>query len=187
MNAIYVSQNTAPVIADQNFTVAENSAAGTEVGTVVATDPESDELTFSILSGNTDDAFALNSTSGLLTVNYSAALDYETTTNFVLSVQVSDGNLTSDASITIYIDNVNGIASNITSEIIKVYPNPVSDKLYINIPKDYFVEIYSIIGEKLLTTNEKQVDLEHLDSGIYFTLIKNSTGENVKSIKILKK
>ena len=44
--------NAAPTMADQNFAIAENSAVGTQVGTVVASDGDGDGFTFAIAGGN---------------------------------------------------------------------------------------------------------------------------------------
>jgi len=61
--------NEVPVIANQTFSIAENSANGTSVGTVVASDPDAGQtLTYSILSGNTSGAFALNASTGVFDV-----------------------------------------------------------------------------------------------------------------------
>ena len=61
--------NHAPSISPQTFSIAENSANSTVIGTVVATDPDiGDTLTYSILSGNRDGAFAIDAASGVLTV-----------------------------------------------------------------------------------------------------------------------
>ncbi|NVO20116.1 MAG: T9SS type A sorting domain-containing protein, partial [Bacteroidetes bacterium] len=103
--------NEAPVIANQTFTVAENSVNGTSVGTVVASDPDAGQiLTYSIFSGNTSGAFAINTTTGVLTVANSAVLDFETNPTFTLVVKVQDNGtvaLTSQATITINLTNVN--------------------------------------------------------------------------------
>ena len=186
VNAIYV-ENLAPVINNQEFTIAENSNSGTEVGTVEASDPDNDDLTFSILSGNTDDAFAINTSTGLLTVNNSDALDYETTPSFDLSVEVSDGSLASNATITINIEDATGFSPIACNFDIKIYPNPVISNINIDAPDNYSFEIYSIIGERIISNKEKQVDVSHLDAGIYFVVIKNEIGNTVKSEKVIKK
>ena len=98
--------NNAPVIAAQSFTIDENSAAGTVVGQLEASDVDGDELTYAILSGNSDNAFAL-STSGELSVETVSALDYETTLSFSLEVEVSDGNGGSaQATVTVSLANL---------------------------------------------------------------------------------
>ena len=83
--------NLAPQAADQAFTLAKDSPSGTVVGTVIAADEEQDPLTFSITSGNTDNAFAINATTGQITVNTSTALEAETDNTLVLVVTISDG------------------------------------------------------------------------------------------------
>ncbi|MBC6400201.1 MAG: cadherin domain-containing protein [Ekhidna sp.] len=91
--------NTAPTIAAQTFSVAENAVTGTAVGTIKAADTDKDKLTFSIASGNTGDAFALNASTGALTT--AGALDFEMTESYTLKVGVSDGKLKASATITV--------------------------------------------------------------------------------------
>ncbi|UZR98500.1 cadherin domain-containing protein [Chondrinema litorale] len=99
--------NLAPEVTDQNFTINENSANGTPVGTIQATDQEEETLNFSITNGNTDDAFLLNATSGELTVNNTEALDFESNASFTLTINVSDKENTTTVTVTITITDVN--------------------------------------------------------------------------------
>ncbi|RLS40497.1 MAG: hypothetical protein DWH81_07130, partial [Planctomycetota bacterium] len=84
--------NTAPVLNNQTLpSLLENSANGTVVGTVVASDADPNQtLIYSIVNGNTGNAFAINPTTGQITVNYRLAVDYETNPVFQLTVQVTD-------------------------------------------------------------------------------------------------
>jgi len=103
--------NGLPIIKDQSISVSENTNSGTAFGSVVATDPDADQtLTYSILSGNTNDAFVINTSIGSLTVANSSALNFETTPSFALVIKVQDngtGTLSSQAKITINILDVN--------------------------------------------------------------------------------
>jgi hypothetical protein len=103
--------NEAPVIVDQTFTVPENSVSGTLIGNIVATDEDAMQAkTFSIVSGNTNNAFTINSTSGALTVASSSALNFETLPSFSLRIKVQDngsGSLSSQANITVLLTDVN--------------------------------------------------------------------------------
>ncbi len=91
-----------PVLPPATFTVPENSPAGTVVGTVAGTDPDGDALRYSIVGGNTDDAFTIHPTTGRITVADPGALDYEETRAFTLTVKVKDPDGNSDtATITI--------------------------------------------------------------------------------------
>lgn len=65
-------------VAPDRFTVAENSVAGTAVGTVLPrVDHAGAPLTFSISAGNTGNALAIDASGGSLTVNSAAAIDFE--------------------------------------------------------------------------------------------------------------
>ncbi len=72
--------------------VAENSAAGTNVGAAVtATDPEGDALTYT-LTGADASKFDIGAATGQITVAAGTALDYESgTTSYSVTVNVSDG------------------------------------------------------------------------------------------------
>ncbi len=95
--------NEAPVGSAQARSIAENAAADTTVGTpVTATDPDDDTLTYSLTSNE----FAINSSSGQLTVKSGADLDYETTTSYSLTVTASDGTLTTDFTVTVTVTDV---------------------------------------------------------------------------------
>jgi hypothetical protein len=104
--------NTPPVIGDQVFSVNENSPWGTLVGSIAANDADSDRLTYSITEGNTDNAFAIDTETGDITVNDSRPLDYETETVHVFIVQVWDGRADDTAMVTININDVNEDAPN---------------------------------------------------------------------------
>ncbi len=102
--------NEAPSILNgQSFNINENSANNTTVGTVLASDPDSnDTVTFSITGGNTGNTFSINPNSGLIRVANSSALNFETTTSFDLQITATDaGSLTSSKTVTINVDNVN--------------------------------------------------------------------------------
>ncbi|MDQ1363919.1 MAG: nitrite reductase (NO-forming) / hydroxylamine reductase [Pseudomonadota bacterium] len=102
-----VFENLPPVVNNQSFSINENSANGTLVGTVIASDPNGGTLSYSITAGNTSSAFAINTSTGALTVANSAALDYETITQFSLTVRVADsGGLSDTATITVSLINV---------------------------------------------------------------------------------
>lgn len=95
--------NNAPSISDASFTIAENTSNGSYVGTVSASDPDGDALVYNIDGGNTNNAFSIDN-GGNIYVNNSAALDYETRTNFSLTVSVTDPRtLSASATVTIYL------------------------------------------------------------------------------------
>ncbi|MEM6402876.1 MAG: cadherin domain-containing protein, partial [Cyanobacteria bacterium P01_D01_bin.116] len=105
--------NEAPTADDGTFTVDENSTSGTEVGIITATDPENEALNFAITSGNLDPdndsnlAFAIDSSTGTITVNDKDDLDFEVTPTFNLEVLATDPrSLTNTANITVNLNDV---------------------------------------------------------------------------------
>ncbi|MGI9275750.1 MAG: VCBS domain-containing protein [Endozoicomonas sp.] len=99
--------NEAPVLAAQTLSVSENSADNTPVGTVSATDQDADTtLTYS-LTDNADGRFAINSSTGEITVADGSLLDYESNNSHSITVQASDGDLTHERNYAINITNVN--------------------------------------------------------------------------------
>lgn len=108
----------APVIGDASFTILENSANGASVGFISASDANQDQLTYTILSGNTGNAFSLDSETGELMVSNSSALDFESNPLFSLEVQASDGSLTDTGFIVINLRDINEeIEGNVFSEV----------------------------------------------------------------------
>lgn len=104
-----LTPNTAPVVNDQAFTVLENSAALTDVGTVEAADAEDDDLTYRLTEadGETEsDQFNIDD-DGNITVALGADMDLdpEEDTDVDLMVFVSDGEAETSADVTITIEN----------------------------------------------------------------------------------
>ncbi|MEQ9302781.1 MAG: cadherin domain-containing protein, partial [Marinoscillum sp.] len=102
-----IEVNEAHWVADKSFDVKENTLAGTVIGSVESSDPEGDDLTFSITSGNELGAFQIDANTGELSVADESILDFESNPTFELSVEVSDGGLTDEATITINLSDIN--------------------------------------------------------------------------------
>ncbi len=100
--------NEAPVIADSTDTtlsIAENTAAGVNIGgTLSATDPDDGDTLEYTLGGTDASSFGIGSTTGQLRT--SAALDYERKTSYSVIITVSDGTLTDTISVTISVTDV---------------------------------------------------------------------------------
>ncbi len=114
VNGTGTPNNPPSIPAGQTLSVDENSATSTIVGTVIATDPDStapdNTLTYSIVSGNTNNAFSIDPATGQISVNNSSGLNFESQSQFTLRVQVSDGgdpSLSATSDVTINVTNVN--------------------------------------------------------------------------------
>ncbi len=100
-------ENQAPVVNNQTFTVPENSANGTLVGTISASDPDAGQTLSYSLSGTS--AFSVESTGGKLRVADENQLDYETNKSFSFTVTVTDNGtstLSDNATITVNLTDV---------------------------------------------------------------------------------
>ena len=97
--------NEAPVADDATFSVDENSAVGTVVGTVTSSDVDGQAPIYTIAAGNDGGEFAIDSDTGEITVF--DTLDFETTPSFTLTVNVSDGSDSDNATVVINVIDVN--------------------------------------------------------------------------------
>ena len=116
------TNDEAPVINSASPNLAENASANDLVATLTADDPEDNTLgttlqSWTITSGNTDSIFALDPTSGELTVADTTNLDYDVgAQSYSLLVTVSDGtNTSAEQTITVNITDVNDITPSIDS------------------------------------------------------------------------
>ena len=87
----------------------------------------------------------------------------------------------------IYNPSSTSIATIIEQEIIKIYPNPIINKLNIEAPKHSIIDIYTIIGERIVSTTNTIINTSDWEPGIYFVVVKNKTGQSIKSEKIIKR
>ena len=100
--------NKAPVFtegASASRSMAENTAAGVNIGTpVTATDADRDTLTYTV-GGDDGSAFAVNSTTGQLKTK--SALDFETKSSYRVTMGVTDSNGEGDTiTVTITVTDV---------------------------------------------------------------------------------
>ncbi|MBA5249496.1 MAG: hypothetical protein FE834_08250, partial [Gammaproteobacteria bacterium] len=117
-----INRNTL-AIANQNLSVNENSAAGTNVGDVLET--TGNPTGFNITSGNTNGAFAINAT-GQITVADASKIDFEDAPSQTITVTINkDGanSKTATATITIAINNINENTLTIANQDLSVNEN----------------------------------------------------------------
>ena len=107
-----------------NASVAENSANGAMIGTVVGSDPDAGAVLSYALTANAGGRFAINASTGVLTVAAGVLLNYEAATSHAITVQMTDQNgLTFDKSFTIAVTNVNEAPTNATLSNTSVAEN----------------------------------------------------------------
>ncbi|MCA9195363.1 MAG: cadherin domain-containing protein [Planctomycetales bacterium] len=104
--------NDAPIVNSKSTSIPENSATGTAVTVMQATDQDSGvdgEFDWSIVAGNTSGAFAIDNM-GEVTVVDPLPLDFESTATWVLKIRATDHGsppLSGEAQLTVTLTNVN--------------------------------------------------------------------------------
>ena len=122
--AAVTAANTSPNFPGGNnptritLTVAENSHANTQVGTVSATDSDTATLIYSVDGDPAEvtafhEAFFLNDSTGEITVLANDSLDHETTDTYTFDIGVSDGKDAAGESDTV-VDSTVAVTINVT-------------------------------------------------------------------------
>ena len=75
--------------------------------------------------------------------------------------------------------------TNLAHDLVSLYPNPASDRVYVSGLKSgdvYIYEIYSFLGQKVGTgqlSEGPSIDLEGLSAGAYVLILRSESGEEV--------
>lgn len=94
---------------------------------------------------------------------------------------------------TVYIDNINWAGASsvepVSREMIRVFPNPVTDMVTVRYPEMNRISISNIVGQRVKTlefqaTGEKVFDVSGLKTGIYFLTLE--TADGAVSTKLIK-
>lgn len=82
--------------------------------------------------------------------------------------------------VTLEIDNVLSLQDTILNEQLRLYPNPTSGEVIIEVPSTISIEqlkVINMLGQVVLTfTNQSVFDLSSLPSGVYITQIETNVG-----------
>ncbi len=111
INVTDETENLAPIIEAQDFSAREDITDVDVIGTIMATDPDEDALTFSIVGATADNTdftglFEIDENSGELSLVAGQNLDFEAQTNFSLTIAVSDGELETEGIVELMVINV---------------------------------------------------------------------------------
>ena len=103
-------------------------------------------------------------------------------------LKIYNRELTSVEVLNLYNNNTTLSSSDFSQDRleVKLYPNPVRDILNIEIEKDIkSIEIYNIQGQKVLSSNQKQINVSDLAAGMYMVRIQD-TDNNIATKKVNK-
>ncbi|MCH8045147.1 MAG: cadherin domain-containing protein [Planctomycetes bacterium] len=156
--------NVAPTANDASFDVVDNSVSGTAVGSVTASDPGADTLTFNITGGTGATAFAIDADSGAITVADETQRDFETTPSFTLEVTVTDDDGATDvANVTINLINQASITGTV---FVDANQNGLYDANEMGID-DVILELLDEMGTAILDELGMPVTATTGDGGFY--------------------
>tara|TARA_B100001113_G_scaffold67452_1_gene52000 strand:+ start:374 stop:1879 length:1506 start_codon:yes stop_codon:yes gene_type:complete len=181
--------NNPPEGNDTIFNLNEFPNDNTLVGKVLAADPDGDDITYSIISGNEENFFNINN-EGEIFVSNGNTLSFEYYKEFVLIVEVSDGLLKENIQVVINIVELTPLSmESYINKIIKIYPNPFSESFVIYTNKKIRdIIVYDTKGRIVLKKNKllgkNIINLKRDSSGIYiFSFRLNDKRYNIKLIK----
>lgn len=109
---VTININDAPVIADPGTVVLnENASVGTTVVDINATDANvGNVIAYSLVGGNTNGAFSIDSATGVVRVANASALNFEVNPTFTLTVQATDNATTPASSSRNVLVNLNDLS-----------------------------------------------------------------------------
>ena len=85
----------------------------------------------------------------------------------------------SQAGKTLTIENVNSVDG------ILIYPNPTANQIFIQYDNDFNVQIFDVVGKKVLSTSKQTINMNSFKSGTYILKLTNEQNES-HSFKIIK-
>ncbi|WAR26918.1 FAT1-like protein, partial [Mya arenaria] len=141
--------DAAPSVTGATVAIDESTAVGGAVITVAATDADTGadgDLTFSISLGNSAGKFAIDPTTAAISV--AGSLDYETTTQYLLTVKATDGGSTAQTGSATITVNINDISDEA--------PTCSANSYYVSIDEPGVISIYNYVT--LACTDTDAVD-----------------------------
>ena len=70
--------------------------------------------------------------------------------------------------------------------VIRIYPNPSSSFVNIDYPENIETSVFNILGQQILKTNSKTINISNFDKGTYFLITKDENN-SITNFKLLKK
>ena len=147
--------------------VTENSPAGTVVATITASDLDAgvnSQLTYAFASGNVGGCFAINSSTGIVTVQTTSVLDRETTPLFTLLVDVRDQAVVSS--------NVKNITMTLLVSLVDLNDNSPQFA-----PGNYTATVNEndVVGTSVADVNATDAD-SGVNSDLTYSIVAGNTG-----------
>ncbi len=163
---LYDAPNFPPVMKDTSFTVSSRVNNGDIITNIAANDPDDDDLTYTILQGDDQGVFSIN-TRGDLFVNDASLFSASSVFELLVEAEDQDGEKDTGV-VSITVDVINSLRTQ-----VRFSPNPAQDKLYL-LGADPGIS-YQICNMKGQTVQQghlinAEIDMD-LTSGMYFLII----------------
>ena len=120
----------APEVTDYEFSVDENSPAGTIIGVIIAYDlDEGQSVSFEIVDGNEKGTFEIDHLGGHLSIADPMLLDYELNTRLELTISVTDDHpkdpMESTSAVSVQVSDLNEFAPVVEDQTFEIGENPI--------------------------------------------------------------
>jgi hypothetical protein len=69
---------------------------------------------------------------------------------------------------------------------IRIYPNPSSSILNVEYSEDLQLSLFNLLGQLVMSSNSKSINISNLDQGTYILSAKDSNN-NINNFKIIKR
>lgn len=109
----------------------------------------------------------------------SDGVDNSVTHVFTSAVQISSVTASSSGA-TLTVESISD------NQLFKVYPNPVVSQINIAHNESIEATIFNQLGQHVLTTQEKTIDLSSYSKGVYILKVRNLNDNTINNFKILK-
>ena len=138
-------------------------------------------ITSVVASSNADPLFTDFANDDYTLTGASPAVDTGDNTNVVGTVDLLGKqrvfNTTVDIGCYEYGAPTLSINDHIVEKPIVVYPNPVSEVLYVKAKSIATIRVYSILGKEVITTKQAEIPVSNLKPGIYIITIQTKSGK----------
>lgn len=159
-------------------TGATRSASGTYTSTWNAKDQANstivDDGTYTVCIEMSSETYATNS-------KY-------TTTSFIKGTaaqNLTGTNVSPLSGITVTWTPSNTAVDEVKANIYSVYPNPTRSTVFVNGFDIQSIEVLTLTGKKLFSTDQQRIDLNGLPKGIYFVRLFTNSGSFIKKVEKL--
>ena len=167
--------NNAPVLsAVTDQTTNKNIPITLDMSMVTASDVDGDALSIVVLYGE-----HYSVTDSTVTPE----LDF--TGDLTVPVKVTDG-VDSSNTVNMTINVSSTGFDDINNSSISIYPNPVKNIINVYYDKEFLMEIYNILGKKILMSKHMETNVSGLQTGIYIILVKDKENKLIKYKKVVK-